>query len=148
MHNLTLRPESDKIEEMKKRLYLILPLLLIVLLASCVSTSAGESDINIEKKQSNKKLLFKDWKYKGFGQPLPAWFEAAYKNDVNAVKKSDVKLSESEIVILRGDGVNSDQADKVLKIKQEEISSDFIFYDTCWASIGAGDYIALAVFYK
>jgi len=143
-----LRPESDKIEEMKKRLYLILPLLLIVLLASCVSTSAGESDINIEKKQSNKKLLFKDWKYKGFGQPLPAWFEAAYKNDVNAVKKSDVKLSESEIVILRGDGVNSDQADKVLKIKQEEISSDFIFYDTCWASIGAGDYIALAVFYK
>ena len=148
MHNLTLRPESDKIEEMKKRLYLILPLLLIVLLASCASTSAGESDINIEKKQSNKKLLFKDWKYKGFGQSLPAWFEAAYKNDVNAVKKSDVKLSESEIVILRGDGVNSDQADKVLKIKQEEISSDFILYETCWASIGAGDYVALAVFYK
>ena len=143
-----MRPESDKIEEMKKRLYLILPLLLIFLLASCASTSAGESDINIEKKQSNKKLLFTDWKYKGFGQSLPAWFEAAYKNDVNAVKKADVKLSESEIVILRGDGVNSDQADKVLKIKQEEISSDFIFYDTCWASIGAGDYIALAVFYK
>ena len=122
------------------------------MLASCATTSAGASDINsditIEKKQSKKKLLFKDWKYKGFGQALPAWFEAAYKNDVNAVKKSDSKLSESEIVIIRGDGVNSDQADKVLKIKQEEISSDFILYETCWASIGAGDYIALAVFYK
>lgn len=135
-------------EEMKIRFNLLLSLVLVTLLASCASTSAGTSDINIEKKQSNKKLLFKDWKYKGFGQSLPAWFEAAYKNDVNAVKKSDVKLSESEIVILRGDGVNSDQADKVLKIKQEEISSDFILYETCWASIGAGDYIALAVFYK
>ena len=135
-------------EEMKIRFNLLLSLVLVMLLTSCATTSAGTSDINIEKKQSNKKLLFKDWKYKGFGQSLPAWFEAAYKNDVNAVKKSDVKLSESEIVILRGNGVNSDQADKVLKIKQEEISSDFIFYDTCWASIGAGDYVALAVFYK
>lgn len=135
-------------EEMKIRFNLLLSLVLVMLLTSCATTSAGTSDINIEKKQSNKKLLFKDWKYKGFGQSLPAWFEAAYKNDVNAVKKSDVKLSESEIVILRGEGINSDQADKVLKIKQEEISSDFIFYDTCWASIGAGDYIALAVFYK
>ena len=135
-------------EEMKIRFNLLLSLVLVTLLASCASTSAGTSDINIEKKQSNKKLLFKDWKYKGFGQSLPAWFEAAYKNDVNAVKKSDVKLSESEIVILRGEGINSDQADKILKIKQEEISSDFILYETCWASIGAGDYIALAVFYK
>ena len=135
-------------EEMKIRFNLLLSLVLVMLLTSCATTSAGTSDINIEKKQSNKKLLFKDWKYKGFGQSLPAWFEAAYKNDVNAVKKSDVKLSESEIVILRGEGINSDQADKVLKIKQEEISSDFILYETCWASIGAGDYIALAVFYK
>ena len=107
-------------EEMKNRFCLLLPLLFILMLASCATTSAGTSDINIEKKQSNKKLLFSDWKYKGFGQPLPAWLE----------------------------GVNSDQADKVLKIKQEEISPDFILYDTCWASIGAGDYIALAVFYK
>ena len=136
---------------------LLLLLLLISCFSACATTAAAstvgasghaESGSNIEKKQSNKKLLFKDWKYKGFGQSLPAWFEAAYKNDVNAVKKSDVKLSESEIVILRGEGINSDQADKVLKIKQEEISSDFILYETCWASIGAGDYVALAVFYK
>ena len=135
-------------EEMKNRFCLLLPLLFILMLASCATTSAGTSDINIEKKQSNKKLLFKDWKYKGFGQPLPAWFEAAYKNDINAVKKSNAQLSAGEIVIIRGEGVNADQADKILKIKQEEISSDFILYDTCWASIGAGDYVALAVFYK
>ena len=136
-------------------------LLLLLLLTSCftacattaaVSTEADsghvESGSNIEKKKKKKKLLFKDWKYKGFGQALPAWFEAAYKNAVYNVKKSDVKLSDCEIVIIRGEGVNSDQADKVLKIKQEEISPDFILYDTCWASIGAGDYVALAVFYK
>jgi len=135
-------------EEMKNRFCLLLPLLFALMLASCATTSAGTSDINIEKKQSNKKLLFKDWKYKGFGQPLPAWFDAAYKNNVSGLQKTDVKLSGSEIVIIRGEGVNADQADKILKIKQEEISSDFILYDTCWASIGAGDYIALAVFYK
>ena len=135
-------------EEMKNRFCLLLPLLFTLMLASCATTSAGTSDINIEKKQSNKKLLFKDWKYKGFGQALPAWFDAAYKNNVSGLQKTDVKLSGSEIVIIRGEGVNADQADKILKIKQEEISSDFILYDTCWASIGAGDYIALAVFYK
>lgn len=135
-------------EEMKNRFCLLLPLLFALMLASCATTSAGTSDINIEKKQSNKKLLFKDWKYKGFGQPLPAWFDAAYKNNVSGLQKTDVKLSGSEIVIIRGEGVNADQADKILKIKQEEISPDFILYDTCWASIGAGDYIALAVFYK
>ena len=135
-------------EEMKNRFCLLLPMLFIMALASCATTSAGASDINIEKKQSNKKLLFSDWKYKGFGQPLPAWFEAAYKNNFSGLQKSDSKLSGSEIVIVRGDGINADQADKILKIKQEEISPDFILYDTCWASIGAGDYIALAVFYK
>ena len=138
-------------EEMKIRFSLLLSLVLVMLLASCATTATtqtGAGDYNIEKKQSSKKLLFKDWKYKGFGQPLPAWFEAAYKNDINAVKKSNAQLSAGEIVIIRGEGVNSDQADKVLKIKQEEISSDFILYDTCWASIGAGDYVALAVFYK
>ena len=135
-------------EEMKNRFCLLLPLLFNLMLASCATTSAGTSDINIEKKQSNKKLLFKDWKYKGFGQPLPAWFDAAYKNNVSGLQKTNAKLSGSEIVIIRGEGVNADQADKILKIKQEEISSDFILYDTCWASIGAGDYIALAVFYK
>lgn len=136
-------------EEMKSRLYLILSLLIFFCLSSCASKPvAVTKNVYNEKKQNQKKLLFEDWKYKGFGQSLPAWFEAAYKNDVNAVKKSDVKLSDSEIVIIRGEGVNSDQADKVLKIRQEEISSDFILYDTCWASIGAGEYVALAVFYK
>ena len=71
-------------EEMKNRFCLLLPLLFALMLASCATTSAGTSDINIEKKQSNKKLLFKDWKYKGFGQPLPAWFNAAYKNNISA----------------------------------------------------------------
>lgn len=139
-------------EEMKNRFCLLLSLLFIIMLASCATTSAGASDINsditIEKKQSKKKLLFKDWKYKGFGHPLPAWFEAAYKNDVSGIKKSASNLLDSEIVILKGEGINSDQAEKVLKIRQEEISDDLLFYDSCWARIGAGQYVALAVLYK
>ena len=119
------------------------------MLASCATTgNAAVQDIHKEKKQAQKKLLFEDWKYKGFGQQLPPWFTPAYKDDIDGVKKTDGNLSDSEIVIIRGEGVNSDQADRVLKIKQEEISSDFIFYDSCWASIGTGEYIALAVFYK
>ena len=138
-------------EEMKIRFSLLLSLVLVMLLASCATTATtqtGAGDYNIEKKQSSKKLLFKDWKYKGFGQPLPAWFEAAYKNDLSGVKKSDAQLSDRELVIISGEGVNSDQADKILKIRQEEISSDFILYDSCWARIDAGDYVALAVLYK
>ena len=105
-------------------------------------------DAHKEKKQNPKKLLFDDWKYKGFGQALPVWFEAAYNDDEEKLAKALPQLAGHKLLVIRGEGVNSDQADKILKIKEEELSSDFILYDTCWASIGAGDYIALAVFYK
>ena len=75
-------------EEMKSRLYLILSLLIIFCLSSCASKPAGEAnDIHTEKKQNQKKLLFEDWKYKGFVQALPLWFEAAYKGDLLALRK-------------------------------------------------------------
>lgn len=122
-----------------------LPLLFFIMLASCATTSAGSN--HIEKKQNDKKLLFEDWKYKGFGQELPVWLEAAFKNDVLAVKKAVPELSDKEVEIVRAEGINSDQADKILKIKEEELSSDFILYDSSWALSGE-TYIALAVFYK
>lgn len=122
-----------------------LPLLFFIMLASCATTSAGSS--HIEKKQNDKKLLFEDWKYKGFGQELPVWLEAAFENNVPAVKKAVPELSDKEVEIVRAEGINSDQADKILKIKEEELSSDFILYDSSWALSGE-TYIALAVFYK
>ena len=115
------------------------------MLASCATTSAGGN--HIEKKQNQEKLLFEDWKYKGFGQELPVWLESAFENDVPAIKKVVPEIADKEVLIIRAEGVNSDQADKILKIKEEELSSDFILYDSSWALSGE-TYIALAVFYK
>ena len=129
-------------EEMRNFIRLILPLMLIISLASCATSGATK-----EKHHNEKKLLFEDWKYKGFGQELPVWLEAAFKNDVPAVKKAVPELSDKEVEIVRAEGINSDQADKILKIKEEELSSDFILYDSSWALSGE-IYIALAVFYK
>ena len=122
-----------------------LPLLFFIMLTSCATTSAGGN--HIEKKQNQEKLLFEDWKYKGFGQELPVWLESAFENDVPAIKKVVPEIADKEVLIIRAEGVNSDQADKILKIKEEEISSDFILYDSSWALSGE-TYIALAVFYK
>ena len=62
---------------MKIQKKLILLLLFCLMLASCATTgNAAVQDIHKEKKQAQKKLLFEDWKYKGFGQELPVWFEA------------------------------------------------------------------------
>lgn len=142
---LTLSIESDKIAVMKTLLKTFLSLLFIIMLASCATTSAGDN--HIEKKQNPEKLLFEDWKYRGFGQEMPVWLEAAFENDVSAVKNAVPELSDKEVVIVRAEGINSDQADKILKIKEEELSSDFILYDSSWALSGE-TYIALAVFYK
>ena len=122
-----------------------LPLLFFIMFTSCATTSAGGN--HIEKKQNQEKLLFEDWKYKGFGQELPVWLESAFENDVPAIKKVVPEIADKEVLIIRAEGVNSDQADKILKIKEEELSSDFILYDSSWALSGE-TYIALAVFYK
>ena len=130
---------------MKTLFKTFLPLLFFIMLTSCATTSAGGN--HIEKKQNNQKLLFEDWKYKGFGQELPVWLESAFENDVPAIKKVVPEIADKEVLIIRAEGVNSDQADKILKIKEEELSSDFILYDSSWALSGE-TYIALAVFYK
>ncbi len=130
---------------MKTLFKTFLPLLFFIMLTSCATTSAGGN--HIEKKQNQEKLLFEDWKYKGFGQELPVWLEAAFENDVPAIKKVVPEIADKEVEIIRAEGINSDQADKILKIKEEELTSDFILYDSSWALSGE-TYIALAVFYK
>lgn len=121
-------------------------LLFIIVLASCATTSAG--DTHIEKKQGQKKLLFEDWKYKGFGQKLPDWVEAAYHNKTDKIIHSDGKLNGKELLILRGEGVNSDQAERNLELAESGISEEYTFFDSSWVRIDAGEYVALAIYYK
>ncbi len=150
---------------MKNYVRLFLLLLFISITVACASTSAGDSDkqsqsnssLYKEKKQDQKKLLFEDWKYKGFGKPLAIWFEAAYKGSSSGVQKNIPELSGQTIMILSAMGINSDQAEKSLKMKISELSDDFILYDTSWALLGEKaakkvkseyPYFAAAVLYK
>ena len=126
-------------EEMKIRFCLILPLLFIICLSSCASTPAVEDgmstvaqDVHKEKKQNSKKLLFEDWKYKGFGQPLPVWFEAAYKGDVEEVQKKISIPENHKVEIVTAQGINSDQANKSLLQKLVVKSELFELYDSSW----------------
>ena len=147
---------------MKIRFYLIFSLLIIILLNSCATTSENKSEAVTsssynQKKQKSKKLLFEDWKYKGFGKELPVWFEAAFKGDIEEIKKKVQDLYDNEIIILSAQGINSDQADKGLAKKIAELSSDYILYDMSWALLNETivaeenfeyPYFAAAVFYK
>ena len=119
-------------EEMKNRFYLLFSLLFILLLASCATTSASTGTITKEKKQGSKKLLFEDWKYKGFGQELPVWFEAAYKGDVEEVRRKISIPENYKIEIVTAQGINSDQANKGLWQKLWVKSELFELYDSSW----------------
>ena len=131
---------------MKTLVKTLILLLFIIVLASCATTSAG--DTHIEKKQGQKKLLFEDWKYKGFGQKLPDWVEAAYHNKTDKIIHSDGELNGKELLILRGEGINSDQAERNLELAESVISEEYTFFDSSWVRIDAGEYVALAIYYK
>lgn len=131
---------------MKTLVKTLILLLFIIVLASCTTTSAG--DTHIEKKQGQKKLLFEDWKYKGFGQKLPDWVEAAYHNKTDKIIHSDGELNGKELLILRGEGINSDQAERNLELAESGISEEYTFFDSSWVRIDAGEYVALAIYYK
>ena len=130
-------------EEMRNFIRLFLPLLLVISISSCATSGAYK-----EKHQNEKKLLFEDWKYKGFGQELPVWFEAAYNDNLDELKNLVPELMDKEVTILRAEGFNSDQSEQSLKLKLAEKSEDFIFYDSGWAMIQAGKYVSLAILYK
>ncbi|MBS7266605.1 MAG: hypothetical protein MSH65_10730 [Spirochaetia bacterium] len=131
---------------MKTLVKTLILLLFIIVLASCATTSAG--DTHIEKKQGQKKLLFEDWKYKGFGQKLPDWVEAAYHNKTDKIIHFDGELNGKELLILRGEGINSDQAERNLELAESGISEEYTFFDSSWVRIDAGEYVALAIYYK
>ena len=130
-------------EEMKNLIRLILPLLFIISMASCATSGA----IN-ENHHNGKKLLFNDWKYRGFGYDLPVWFDAAYHDNQTKLKSLIPELSDKEVTILRGEGFNSDQAEQNLKHLLSEADEAFVLYDSSWAMIEEGKYVSLAILYK
>lgn len=131
-------------EEMKSFIRLILPLMLVISFTSCATTSGTYK----EKHQSEKKLLFKDWKYRGFGHELPVWFEVAYHDNLIKLKTLLPELQEKEVTILRGEGFNSDQAEQNLKLLLAEADEAFVMFDSSWAMIDAKKYVSLAIMIK
>ena len=129
-------------EEMKNCIRLIIPLLLVIIFSSCATNGTYK-----EKHQKDEKLLFKDWKYRGFGYELPVWFEAAYNDDEPGLKKALPELQNKEVTILRGQGFNSDQAEQNLKLKLAEAEA-LTFYDSGWAMLDVNEYISIAILYK
>ena len=132
---------------------MFLLLLLIISTSACASTSGMTSAQNDgvvynEKKQNHKKLLFEDWKYRGFGQILPEWFEPAYEDNLVKIKKSVQQLSSCEIVILRGEGINADQAERVMELEKPGVPEGYELYDSFWAMTGEGKYVSLSLYYK
>ena len=131
-------------EEMKNFIRLVLPLLLIISFASCATTGG----VYNEKQHGDKKLLFTDWKYKGFGYPLPDWFGAAYEGNVEKIIRNQEQLSGAEIVIIRGEGINSDQAERIMELQKADVSEGFSVFDSCWAMKSNGTYVSIAIYTK
>ena len=131
-------------EEMKNFIRRLLPFLLLIFFTSCATTSG----VHKEKHQNGKKLLFEDWKYRGFGYELPVWFEAAYKDKPQQLQELVPELKDREIIILRGQGLNSDQAEQNLKLQLSEADEDFVIYDSSWAMLESEKYISIAILYK
>ena len=115
-------------EEMKNFIRLILPLLLIISFSSCATTGG----VYNENDRDDKKLLFEDWKYRGFGYPLPEWFEAAYKGNVREVQKLIDLPKNQKIKIITAKGINSEQANKLIMNELFVKAEAFKLYDSCW----------------
>ena len=130
-------------EEMKNFIRLFLPFLLVISLISCATSGAVK-----ENQPKGKKLLFEDWKYRGFGHELPVWLESAYKDNLTELKALVSELSDKEVLILRGEGSNSDQSEHALQLEIAELSSDYKLYDSSWGMLEEGIYISLAILYK
>lgn len=155
---------------MKKISYALIFLITISVIG-CGSTQVEENqsevitkspEINIEKpiedqkglyyknNQTREKLLIDDWKYKGFGNELPEWVIPALEEDVSEIKKIIPELSESQVIVLKAEGYNHDQAEMALA--EQEKPENFTCYDSFWVRISSKvnekTYISISVYYR
>lgn len=84
----------------------------------CASAPVGDSDMQlrgVSKNASSKHDDFDDWKYKGFGLPLPAWVQPAIEGKTEKVAKSFPSYTSDELEIFMASGMNVDQSESKLK---------------------------------
>lgn len=109
---------------------------MVILLDSCASSNVvSDASASAKKnKQTEQKLRFDDWKYKGFGNDLALWVEPAIENKVSAVKKICPELADKEIKIYMARGENSDQAEQLIKeqINLEKETVTLKYFDGFW----------------
>ncbi|MBR1638560.1 MAG: hypothetical protein IJ688_04155 [Treponema sp.] len=133
---------------MKRAYFFILFCIFICILAGCASVPSD--GVYNEKKQSEKKLRYDDWKYMGFGQQIPQWVEAAVEGKTPLVKKSFPEKEAAEFFVASAAGMNIDQAEESLA--EIEVPEDFELLDTFWVRLAASNdgkpYIAVAVYSK
>ncbi len=106
---------------------------------SCATTSQTIEPIQPSDNKNlsaEEKLRFDDWKYKGFGNELPAWVEIAIDRNIQTLKTVVPELENaSKVVIQIGWGENLDQAEQLVKeliAKDIENESQLTFYDSFW----------------
>ncbi|WP_027728728.1 hypothetical protein [Treponema sp. C6A8] len=106
---------------MKKYIAATLILLSLTLLG-CASTTgttkSSEANSKSEKPVKNT-ARFDDWKYKGFGMPLPEWVEAAIDGKTEKLSKAFGR-SADQLEVLTGSGINVDHSEEQLKSKIPE----------------------------
>ena len=132
---------------MKKIFFLSFLIVVAICFSSCASKpniSNFEENVTSEstdkKIKKNKNSLFEDWRYKGFGVELPAWFEPAYLKDSKTVRKVLVDFSEKDVII-GGNAISADHAEQL--IAQNKNIEGYEFVDSCWAKLSkevAGEY--------
>ena len=123
-----------------------------------------------ENAQNSKKLRFIDWKYKGFGLELPNWIDFVFDDDLTKLRQNyDEFTDETQFIVIKDFGMNSDQAEDSAKIKCEEFKSNneefektYTLFDHFWVKLNfenqsnketfsefiARPYVSLYLFYS
>lgn len=135
---------------MKRIVFFFLPLVFILFFAGCASNQLS----NTENKQTEEKLRFEDWKYKGFGYELPDWVEPAIEEKKSKVIKYQPELADSTVEIFSGRGINIDQADAAAKEAASNAMAEsgqiYELYDNYWVKEWGeveSPYISVYIYY-
>ena len=120
-------------------LILLLTTIALLGLSGCTSTntlaSAEEQGLYYKNPQTEEKLLIEEWKYMGFGQPLPEWVIPALEENINKVREVIPELANEEVLVMQNKGYTLDQAEAGLS--SEPAGAGYNLYDSFWVR---GDY--------
>ena len=149
-----------------KNNFFVVFLFVFIFFQSCATTNIEKTDNNLQEnssaqnknKKSNKKsdaiyieenaqnsekLRFSDWKYKGFGKDLPVWIDFVFDDNLKSLYQNYDEFSkETEFVVIKGFGKNSDQAEDSAKLKLEEFKQNnndfekkFTLFEHFWVKL-------------